>query len=62
MSVKERLEAYRRKKRREKTMESIKNLIREPTKIFSWSRKNGIEKSVEESTSDEQVRLYTGCL
>ncbi|XP_024882158.1 uncharacterized protein LOC112461223 [Temnothorax curvispinosus] len=54
MTVKERLEAYRRKKRREETMESIKSVMRN---IFSWNRNNRIEKSVEESTSEEQVKL-----
>lgn len=58
MTVKERLEAYRRRKRREETMQSIKSVMRN---IFSWNRKNEIEKSIEESTSEEQVRLNTGC-
>lgn len=54
MIVRERLEAYRRKKRREKIMESIKNTVR---KAFVWNRNGGTEKLVEEST-EEKVRLY----
>lgn len=54
MTVKETLEAYRRRKRREKMMESIKSVM---GNIFSWNRKNRIEKSAEESTSDERVKL-----
>ncbi|XP_012528375.1 uncharacterized protein LOC105832189 [Monomorium pharaonis] len=54
MTVKERLEAYRRKKRKEKTMESIKSVMRN---MFTWNRKNRVEIPVEESTKEEQVKL-----
>ncbi|KYN26973.1 PREDICTED: uncharacterized protein LOC108757715 [Trachymyrmex cornetzi] len=53
MTVKERLEAYRRKKRRQEMMESIKSVMRN---IFSWNREIRIEKS-EESMKEEQVKL-----
>ncbi|EGI66790.1 PREDICTED: uncharacterized protein LOC105144804 [Acromyrmex echinatior] len=53
MTVKERLEAYRRKKRRQEMMESIKNIMRN---IFSWNREIRIEK-FEESMKEEQVKL-----
>ncbi|KAG5313713.1 SMDC1 protein, partial [Acromyrmex insinuator] len=53
MTVKERLEAYRRKKRRQEMMESIKNVMRN---IFSWNREIRIEK-FEESMKEEQVKL-----
>lgn len=58
MTVKERLEAYRRRKRREEVIKSIKSIM---GNIFSWNRKKGIEKSIEQSTNDEQVRLHIGC-
>lgn len=54
MTVKERLEAYRRRKRREEVIKSIKSIM---GNIFSWNRKKGIEKSIEQSTNDEQVKL-----
>lgn len=54
MTVKKRLEAYRRKKRRQEMMESIKSVMRN---IFSWNREIRIEK-FEESMKEEQVRLY----
>ncbi|KAG5315644.1 SMDC1 protein, partial [Pseudoatta argentina] len=53
MTVKDRLEAYRRKKRRQEMMESIKNVMRN---IFSWNREIRIEK-FEESMKEEQVKL-----
>ncbi|KYM83586.1 Uncharacterized protein C6orf64 [Atta colombica] len=53
MTVKERLEAYRRKKRRQEMMESIKSVMRN---IFSWNREIRIEK-FEESMKEEQVKL-----
>ncbi|KYN38695.1 Uncharacterized protein C6orf64 [Trachymyrmex septentrionalis] len=53
MTVKERLEAYRRKKRRQEMMESIKSVM---TNIFSWNREVRIEK-FEESMKEEQVKL-----
>lgn len=53
LMMKERLETYRRKKRRQEMMESIKSVI----KIFSWNREIKIEKS-EESMKEEQVRLH----
>ncbi|XP_011860174.1 PREDICTED: SAYSvFN domain-containing protein 1 [Vollenhovia emeryi] len=54
MTVKERLEAYRRRKRREEMMQSVKSVMKN---IFSWNRQSGIERSIGESTSDEQVQL-----
>lgn len=54
-TVKERLEAYRRRKRREETMESVKSVMRN---MFSWNRKDGVEKSAEESTKEERAKLY----
>ncbi|XP_012060829.1 PREDICTED: uncharacterized protein LOC105624079 [Atta cephalotes] len=53
MTVKERLEAYRRKKRKQEMMESIKSVMRN---IFSWNREIRIEK-FEESMKEEQVKL-----
>lgn len=54
MTIKERLEAYRRKKRREEMMESVKSVVRN---MFSWNRNDGVAISIEESTKEEQVRL-----
>nr|XP_012235969.1 PREDICTED: uncharacterized protein LOC105680103 isoform X2 [Linepithema humile] len=54
MMIKDRLEAYRRKKQKEKMMKSIKSVVRN---IFSWNRNDGIKKSVEESTKEEEVKL-----
>ncbi|KYM96509.1 PREDICTED: uncharacterized protein LOC108779399 [Cyphomyrmex costatus] len=55
MTVKERLEAYRRKKRRQEMMESIKSVMRN---IILWNREDKIEHSfTEESVKEEQVKL-----
>ncbi|KAL6256435.1 hypothetical protein P5V15_012548 [Pogonomyrmex californicus] len=54
MTVKERLEAYRSKKRKEKIMESIKNTMKY---AFSWSSKNEIEKSIEKPKKDEENNM-----
>ncbi|KAL6444832.1 hypothetical protein ACFW04_002103 [Cataglyphis niger] len=54
MSINERLEAYRRKKYKEKMMETIKNSV---TNVISWNHNNGSEKSAGELTKDEEVKL-----
>ncbi|XP_050444992.1 uncharacterized protein LOC126848267 [Cataglyphis hispanica] len=54
MSINERLEAYRRKKHKEKIMETIKNSV---TNVISWNHNNGSEKSAGELTKDEEVKL-----
>lgn len=54
MTIKDKLEAYRRQKQKEKMMQSIKSIVRN---VFLWNR-DGIKKSVEESTEEEEVRLY----
>jgi len=53
--IKDKLEAYRRKKQKEEMTKSIKSVLRN---VFSWNRNDGIKKSVEESTKEEEVRLY----
>lgn len=55
MTVKEKLEAYRRKKRREETMNSIKGVMKN---MLTWNRNNNVKSSIEESTEEEQVRLH----
>lgn len=55
MSINERLEAYRRKKRREKMTETIKSAV---MNAFPWNRNDRSEKSARELTKDEEVRLY----
>lgn len=55
MTVREKLEAYRRKRRREEMMQSIKNTVRS---AFSWRRNDEIEKLAGEPTKDEEVRLW----
>ncbi|CAL1686624.1 unnamed protein product [Lasius platythorax] len=52
MSINERLEAYRRKKHREKMTETIKNAV---INAFAWNRND--EKSAGELTKDEEVKL-----
>jgi len=56
MTIKDKLEAYRRKKQNEEMSKSIKSIVRN---IFSWNRNDGIKKSVEESTKEEKVRLFS---
>ncbi|XP_011170373.2 uncharacterized protein LOC105203293 [Solenopsis invicta] len=54
MTVKEKLEAYRRKKRREETMNSIKGVMKN---MLTWNRNNNVKSSIEESTEEEQIKL-----
>ncbi|KAL0110585.1 hypothetical protein PUN28_013878 [Cardiocondyla obscurior] len=54
MTVKEKLEAYRRKKRKEEMIKSMKSVM---ANIFSWNRENRIEKLDDKLTGDEQVKL-----
>ncbi|XP_070166436.1 uncharacterized protein Saysd1 [Polyergus mexicanus] len=54
MSINERLEAYRRKKYKEKMMETIKSSV---INAISWNRNDGSEKSTGELTKDEEVKL-----
>lgn len=55
MTIKDKLEAYRRKKQKEEMTESIKNVVRN---VFLWNRNDGIKTSGKESTKEEEVRLY----
>ncbi|EFN66942.1 Uncharacterized protein C6orf64 [Camponotus floridanus] len=54
MSINERLEAYRRKKRREKMTETIKSTV---VNALPWNRNDGNEESARELTKDEEVKL-----
>ncbi|GAB1862728.1 hypothetical protein CAJAP_03807 [Camponotus japonicus] len=54
MSINERLEAYRRKKHREKMTETIKSTV---INALPWNRNDGSEKSARELTKDEEVKL-----
>lgn len=54
MTIEEKLKAYRRKKSKEKMMNSIKSTVR---KVFSWNRGDNAGKLAEESSKDEEVRL-----